>query len=295
MSEWLSRNEELTGPVSSSQGAGPFLSRLIGQAEKMRNAMKMKATKMKAMKMKSTYRSKRTLGNLLIGALVVSPVVLPKFVSASPLLNLTLTATDTTTNTSSDVLGNLAVNPGDTIDYTLSTVINGGATNANANYTAQSNANQVVGTDGIGALNLQFTDTASELKSVGSLQTGFGAGTGASAGTANGNISGIVALQNTGIPPVGAQTPATVYTGSFTAGTYSSDTLTAALTTSFNAHILLSTGAQHNFNSVSQGADPYVSTPSLTLTEGSSPVPEPASAAIFAIAAGMLLSRRRRA
>jgi hypothetical protein len=207
---------------------------------------------------------------------------------ADSLINLGLTATDTTTNTSS-VLGNLAVNPGDTINYTLTTVINGGATNSNSNYTAQINANQVVGTDGIGALNLGFTDGASELTSAGSLQNGYGAGTGASAGSANGNISGIVALLNTGVPPEGAQTPITVYTGSFTAGTYSSgmDTLTAALSSTFNAHILLSTGAQHNFNSVSQGADPYVSTPSLTLTEGVvSAVPAPGVVPGCALLAG---------
>jgi hypothetical protein len=228
----------------------------------------------------------------ILAALAVAAVAgMASSVKASPLINLQILGSTDGTNYSS----NLTVASGQTVFYeVVGTIAPASTSNSQSSLTVATAQNS---TDGIGGLNnFSLNDLASQLMAAGALQSGYDGGTGHSAGTANGSISGIIALLATGTAYQGGSANVTIYSGSFTAGTFATDTISGSGPSTFNAKINTTSGDKNLVNKANGSTDPYVGIASLGLSEGEvSPVPSPTViGGIAAIAPALLVGWVRR-
>ena len=224
---------------------------------------------------------------LLAGLLAMSLGGAAGVASASPLLTLYIEGSYTGapgTYSSSVVVGE---QPGQTICYEVNAIFNDGATNSNT-------PNSPNGTsDSIDSLpSFQLTAGSGWTLSNGTMQNGFGGGTGAGVTQPNGaNTAVIRAVSSPGVY-LNADQPLTIETGQLTLGTFSG---LHALVGAYYANSGLTkvSGSLTSITSTTEsGADPILSYSGLTVFPDAT-IPEPASLGIFGIAAISLLRRRR--
>jgi len=211
---------------------------------------------------------------------------------AAPLVNVqVLGSTTNGSNYSSTLTG---VTPGETVYYEVVGQIAAPGTSNENGY--EGPPPFVVGTqtsvDGINSISLDLADSSGAALPAPSLTSPFMQGTGASTGAVTGStVNGIFAIQQPG-NFTGGTSPVQFMTGSFTAGTATSDTLAA----SFDSVINKYAGFQYNDLNSGQTAlaavpdtenrqtatadgnlpfDPFVGFTPLTITEGSPVVPAP--------------------
>jgi len=208
----------------------------------------------------------------------------------------------TTGNSGSYVSSLSGVTSGELIYYEVTTVLNSSGTiNAYKGYTL---GTQVDGTEGINNVSFDLTSSDAGVTAINSALSVSG-GTSDHAGTANGGtVTGVEAQSAPGVF-VGAATAATLLTGSFLAGSASTDTLSGNWDTSLgngSVKVLRSNAATTAItvnNSSETTSNSYFGFTGAVLTEGGPP-PVPAPAIVPALGAlvsglGMIsLVRRRR-
>jgi hypothetical protein len=222
--------------------------------------------------------------------------------SASPFLDVQIVGSTTFSSTGQGYTATVNATPGQTIYYDVFGVMNQNAvTNSTKPFTLTSG--QVDGTDGINSAQFNLADNSSaQLTAPAHVDLNGALGT--TGGTATGTaITGIDVAGAAGTF-AGGVTPVLLVDGSFTAGTYSSDLISAtgnygganvggikADTTVGQKTIQLNNASEGSPGA--PGADPYTTYAPLTVSEAS-PVPEPASVALFAVGGLATIIRRRR-
>ena len=224
---------------------------------------------------------------LLAGLLAMSLGGAAGMASASPLLTLQIEASTTgAPGTYSSQLSNFVL-PGQTIYYEVNAIFNGGATNSNT-------ANVPNGTsDSIDSLpSFQLTAGSGWILSNGTMQNGFGGGTGAGVTQPNGTNTAVIRAVNSPGVYVNADSPLTIEIGQLTVGTGIVPLLSGAYyTPTANSGLTKVSGSLTAITSTTESsADPIVSYAPLT-QQGI--VPEPASLAVFGLGALGLLRRTR--
>jgi hypothetical protein len=212
---------------------------------------------------------------------------------ATALVNLQILGSTDGTHFSSSLSG---VTPGQTISFeVLGEIDQSPDTNSNHPWTLVQP--QVSGTDGISSLNynLSLSDTGATFKSS-STGPDFTNTLGSSGGTAAGN--NLTAVNDSPATPgafYGGTATDMLLSGTFTAGSASTDTMTYSFNSgAFKANTTAGQKGITASPTTETGTDPYIVAAPLAVSEAS-PVPEPASLAVFAVGAMGLLIRRRQA
>lgn len=209
---------------------------------------------------------------------------------ASPLLTLRIEGSTSADGPFSSSLSN--VQPGQVIYYEVNALFNNGATNSNTRHVPDG------ATDGINSLPLfQLTAGSDWTLSNGMLQNGFDsreAGVGVT--QRNGPNTAVIRAVNSPGVYLNADSPLTIETGQLTVGTTrAGGNLIGAAYYSYSGLVKVSGVYTAIIPTTESSADPITAYSPLSANTVDNTLPEPASLAIFSLAAVGLLQRRRKA
>jgi hypothetical protein len=226
---------------------------------------------------------------MLAGLLAMSLGGAAGVASASPLLTLQIEGSTTgAAGSYTTKLNNIA--PGQTIFYEVNAIFAPGATNSN---TANSPDGATDSIDSVPSFQLSTTSSGSTFSS-GTMQNGFGGGTGSGVSQPNGTNTAVVRAVNGPGVYLNADSPLTLETGQLTLGTAAAQQLIGAYYTPLgNSGLTKVAGHSTAMTANSEeSADPMIGYSPLAVNSVST-VPEPASLAVFSLGALALLRRRR--
>ena len=229
---------------------------------------------------------------LLAGLVAMSLGGAAGVASASPLLTLQVEGSFTgAPGTYSGFLTG-PLSSGQTIYYEVDAIFNDGATNSN---TANSPNGISDSIDSLPSFQLTGNGTGATLSN-GAMQNGFGNGTGSGVTQPNGAKTAVIRAVNSPGVYLNADSPLTVETGELTVGTgtnsVSGNLVGAAYyAPTANSGLTKVSGALTSITETTEtGTDPIIGYSPLSV---STPIPEPASLAVFGLGTLGLLRRRR--